>query len=154
MHIPPASFRVTPYGEVDAKALDSLRQNFEIAQLLNVVDQLDACLAEIGGVDNIRDDFLRLHDMAMTLLECSPLTVATSDVDSIWEEALSLPTVTLIEELFDHLDKIASQQRGSVKCLSVWMSGLVYAKALLITDVERFLADAAALGGPSSVGPA
>ncbi|MFL1547413.1 Tn3 family transposase post-transcriptional regulator TnpC [Pseudomonas sp. O39] len=90
MHIPPASFRVTPYGEVDAKALDSLRQNFEIAQLLNVVDQLDACLAEIGGVDNIRDDFLRLHDMAMTLLECSPLTVATSDVDSIWEEAMSL----------------------------------------------------------------
>ena len=75
-------------------------------------------------------------------------------VVAVRTEALSLPTVTLIEELFDHLDKIASQQRGSVKCLSVWMSGLVYAKALLITDVERFLADAAALGGPSSVGPA
>lgn len=57
MHIPPASFRVTPYGEVDAKALDSLRQAYETPQLLNVVDQLDTCLAEIGGVDSIRNDF-------------------------------------------------------------------------------------------------
>ncbi|WP_322617605.1 Tn3 family transposase post-transcriptional regulator TnpC [Pseudomonas sp. BIC9C] len=90
MHIPPASFRVTPYGEVDAKALDALRESYETSQLLNVVDRLDACLSEIGGIGSIREDFLRLHAMAMTVLEGSPLTVTTSDVDSIWEQAMSL----------------------------------------------------------------
>ncbi|MGH8382520.1 Tn3 family transposase post-transcriptional regulator TnpC [Pseudomonas sp.] len=90
MHIPPASFRVTPYGEVDAKALDSLRQDYETSQLLSVVDRLDACLAEIGGIGSIRDNFLRLHAMALTVMEGSPLTVAASDVDSIWEEAMAL----------------------------------------------------------------
>ncbi|NMX53958.1 transposase [Pseudomonas lundensis] len=90
MHIPPASFRVTPYGDVDAKALDSLRASYDISQLLNLVDRLDACLAEIGGVGCIRDDFLHLHAMAMTILEGSPLAVATADVDSIWEKAIAL----------------------------------------------------------------
>ncbi|SEE87437.1 hypothetical protein SAMN04490200_5986 [Pseudomonas proteolytica] len=42
MHIPPASFRVTPYGDVDAKALDSLRASYDISQLLNLVDRLYA----------------------------------------------------------------------------------------------------------------
>ncbi len=90
MHIPPAAFRVTPYGEVDGKALESLREGYDTSQLLNLVDRLDACLAAIGGVGSIRDDFLRLHAMAMTVLEGSPLAVATSDVDSIWEEAMTL----------------------------------------------------------------
>lgn len=72
MHIPPASFRVTPYGDVDTKVLDSLRASYDTAQLLNLVDRLDACLAEIGGVGSIREDFLRLHGMAMTVLEGFP----------------------------------------------------------------------------------
>ena len=90
MHIPPASFRVTPYGDVDTKVLDSLRASYDTAQLLNLVDRLDACLAEIGGVGSIREDFLRLHGMAMKVLEGFPLTVASSDVDSIWEQAMAL----------------------------------------------------------------
>lgn len=53
-------------------------------------DRLDACLAEIGGIGCIRDDFLHLHAMAMTILEGSPLAVATADVDSIWEKAIAL----------------------------------------------------------------
>jgi hypothetical protein len=89
MHIPPAAFRVTPYGDVDAKALDSLRASYDISQLLSLVDRLEACLADIGGGGSIRDDFLRLHAIAMTLLEGSP-AVATSDVDSIWEQAMAL----------------------------------------------------------------
>ncbi|SDU51447.1 Tn3 family transposase post-transcriptional regulator TnpC [Pseudomonas yamanorum] len=90
MHIPPASFRVTPYGEVDVKALKSLRASYETSELHNWVDRLDACLAQIGGIASIRDDFLRLHAMAMTVLEGSSLAVAASDVDSIWEEAIAL----------------------------------------------------------------
>lgn len=38
----------------------------------------------------LRDDFLHLHAMAMTILEGSPLAVATADVDSIWEKAIAL----------------------------------------------------------------
>lgn len=63
MHIPPASFRATPYGDVDAKALDSLRATYDTSQLLSLVDRLDACLATIGGVGSIRDNLLRLHAM-------------------------------------------------------------------------------------------
>lgn len=69
-------------------------------------------------------------------------------------EALSLPTSTLIEDLFNHMDAVGSQRVGSVTRLGVWMLGLVHAKALLSTEVETFLSDAAILGGPSSVGPA
>lgn len=68
-------------------------------------------------------------------------------------EALTLPTATLIEDLFDHLDAVGLQRGSSVTRLGIWMMGLVHAKALLSTEVEMFLADAAALGGPSSVAP-
>lgn len=87
MPIPPASFRVTPYGEVDAKALETLREGYDTSQLLRMVDRLDACLAEIGGIVSIRDDLLRLHAMALTVLEGAPLSIPTADVDSIWEKA-------------------------------------------------------------------
>jgi hypothetical protein len=90
MRIPPASFRVTPYGDVDAKTLDSLRDGYETSQLLNLVDRLDRCLADIGGITSIRNNLLRLHAMALSVLEGSPLTVATNDGDSIWEEAMAL----------------------------------------------------------------
>ncbi|MFL1495548.1 hypothetical protein [Pseudomonas antarctica] len=69
-------------------------------------------------------------------------------------ETLTQPTAILIEGLFDHLDAVVSQHNGSVTRLGVWMCGLVYAKALLSTEAEIFLADAAILGGPSSLGPA
>ncbi|WP_173883034.1 MULTISPECIES: Tn3 family transposase post-transcriptional regulator TnpC [unclassified Pseudomonas] len=87
MHIPPASFRVTPYGEVDAKALETLRERYDTSQVLRMVERLDACLAEIGGIGSIRDDLLRLHAMALTVLEGAPLSIPTADVDSIWQEA-------------------------------------------------------------------
>ncbi|PMV97086.1 MULTISPECIES: Tn3 family transposase post-transcriptional regulator TnpC [unclassified Pseudomonas] len=109
MHIPPASFRVTPYGEVDAKALDSLRASYETSQLINVVDRLDACLAEIGGIGSIRDDLLRLHAMALTVLDGAPLTIPTADVDSIWEEA---------ERLQDELVALSSCLNATYEQLS------------------------------------
>jgi len=41
INIPPASFRLTPYGEVDAVALENLRDSFDTSQLLRLVDRLD-----------------------------------------------------------------------------------------------------------------
>ncbi|MEQ6699816.1 Tn3 family transposase post-transcriptional regulator TnpC [Pseudomonas aeruginosa] len=89
IEIPPASFRVTPYGEVDAVALDRLRDSFDTSQILQLVDQLDACLAELGGVMAVRDELLKLHAMALTLVEGAPLTVPTENA-CIWSEAESL----------------------------------------------------------------
>jgi hypothetical protein len=38
IEIPPASFHITPYGEVDAVALERLREDFDTSQLLRLVD--------------------------------------------------------------------------------------------------------------------
>mgnify|MGYP000536494062 FL=1 len=89
IEIPPATFRVTPYGEVDGVALDKLRASFDTSQLLRLVDQFDACLAELGGVVAVRDELLKLHAMARTLVEGVPLTVPTENA-CIWTEAESL----------------------------------------------------------------
>ncbi|HGM6785244.1 TPA: Tn3 family transposase post-transcriptional regulator TnpC [Pseudomonas aeruginosa] len=87
--IPPASFRVTPYGEVDTTALEQLRDSFDTAQLLRLVDRLDACLAEPGGITALRDELLRLHAMALTLVEGVAPTVPTENA-CIWAEAESV----------------------------------------------------------------
>ncbi|BFN28107.1 hypothetical protein PSCT_04436 [Pseudomonas sp. SCT] len=89
IEIPPASFHITPYGEVDAVALERLREDFDTSQLLQLVDRLDACLADLGGVVAVRDELLRLHAMALTLVEGSALTMPTENA-CIWSEAESL----------------------------------------------------------------
>ena len=87
--IPPASFCVTPYGEVDAAALERLRDSFDTSQLLRLVDRLDACLAELGGIIAVRDELLRLHAMALTIVEGAAPAVPTENA-CVWAEAESL----------------------------------------------------------------
>lgn len=87
--IPPASFRVTPYGEVDACALERLRGSFDTSQLLRLVDRLDTCLADLGGITAMRDELLRLHAMALTIVEDTALTVSAENA-CIWAEAESV----------------------------------------------------------------
>ncbi|WP_177412486.1 Tn3 family transposase post-transcriptional regulator TnpC [Pseudomonas cavernicola] len=87
MHIPPASFRVTPYGEVDAQALKALREHYDTASLLGMVDALDKCLARVGGIDRLRDELIRLHAMAHTAINGAPLSVLPETTGSIWENA-------------------------------------------------------------------
>ncbi|OWK41521.1 hypothetical protein PSOLE_32800 [Pseudomonas oleovorans subsp. oleovorans] len=75
IEIPPPSFRLTPYGEVDATGLDRFQQHFDTSQQLHLVDRLDRCLADIGGTAALRDELLRLHAMSMT-----PVLTPTSRV--------------------------------------------------------------------------
>ena len=89
INVPPASFRVTPYGEVDAVALENLRDGFDTPQLLRLVDRLDACSLEMGGTTAIRDELLRLHAMVLTIVEGIALT-APAESACIWAEAESL----------------------------------------------------------------
>jgi hypothetical protein len=86
--IPPASFRVTPCGEVDAAALEKLRNSFDTSQLLGLVDRLDTSLAELGGMIAIRDELLKLHTMAQALVE-GTLPPVTTEESSAWEVAES-----------------------------------------------------------------
>lgn len=87
--IPPASFCVTPYGEVDAAALEQLRGSFDTSQLLRLVDHLDACLAELKGIATVRDELLRLHAMAITIVEGAAPAIPTENA-CVWAEAESV----------------------------------------------------------------
>lgn len=94
---------------------------------------------------------LRLECLRNVSPGCADL--AGCIVVALRTEVITLPSATLIEDLFDHLDAIAAQHSGSATRLGIWMMGLIHAKVLLSTEVETFLSDAATLGGPSSVGP-
>lgn len=89
INIPPASFRVTPCGEVDIAALDKLRNSFDTSQLLGLVDRLDTSLAEVGGMIAVRDDLLKLHTMAQALVE-GILPPVTTEEFCVWEVAESV----------------------------------------------------------------
>ena len=90
MNIPPASFRVTPYGEVDAEALERLHDDYDTIQLLRLVDGLDLLLKEMNNIGGLRDGLLWVHAMAKTVLDGAALSVSVTEGGSIWEEAESL----------------------------------------------------------------
>ncbi len=95
MELPEPTFRVTPYGDVDARQLEVLRDGFDTASLLRLVDDLDEVQARFKPIGGIRDDLLQLHGMALTVLHGSPLTRPSGD-QNIWEEA-----ETLVDEFRD-----------------------------------------------------
>lgn len=70
-------------------ALENLRDGFDTSQLLRLVDRLDSCLAELGGITAMRDELLNLHAMALTLVEGAVPTVPAENI-RIWEVAESL----------------------------------------------------------------
>jgi hypothetical protein len=80
--------RKTPFGPVNAAALKRLQESFETRRLLDAVDRMDR-LAELVGDSSFREDLLRLHGMAHTIVNNAPKTV-TSGKERIWELAGSL----------------------------------------------------------------
>ena len=89
MDLPGPAFRVTPYGDVDAAQLEKLRNSFDTAALLKLVDELDGFRTRFSSTGGIRDDLLRVHGMAHTVLNGGPLTRPSGDQD-LWEEAEAL----------------------------------------------------------------
>lgn len=69
----------TPHGNVDAGALERLRQTFDTAQLLEAVEQLDAVCAQQCSSEGLHAGALRLHSMMHQLLNDGPMTAAASD---------------------------------------------------------------------------
>jgi hypothetical protein len=81
----------TPYGTVDAGALQLLQQHYDTRVIQQAVDHLDALRAR-SGPEGLRDDLLRLHGMAHSVINGASLAHPTDDltlpeqIDSVIEE--------------------------------------------------------------------
>ncbi|GAB7549081.1 Tn3 family transposase post-transcriptional regulator TnpC [Cupriavidus sp. 8B] len=97
----------TPYGKVDAEALQALRDRFDTTAILRVVDQLDAIRPRCCDPAGLRDDLLRLHGMAHTVINGAALSCSTSG-----------PTfVDQAEALIEELDDWILQLKHAVQAL-------------------------------------
>lgn len=88
MDIPQPRFAVTPYGDVDAAALDNLRQGFDTAVLLELVERLAPMAQRLDRTGGVRDELLHLHRMAHTVINGAKLS--ESSADDLWEVAAGL----------------------------------------------------------------
>ena len=77
----------TPFGEVRAQELEQLRSSFDTRQILAAVDDLDHFCAQWKR--ELRDDLLRVHGMAHTVINDAPLSSVPGE-DSLSETAFSL----------------------------------------------------------------
>ncbi|URF03999.1 Tn3 family transposase post-transcriptional regulator TnpC [Cupriavidus campinensis] len=68
----------TPYGKVDAEALQALQDTFDTTTILRVVDQFDAIRSRCCGPAGLLDDLLRLHSMAHTVINGAALSCSTT----------------------------------------------------------------------------
>ncbi|AJZ56101.1 putative tnpA repressor protein [Paraburkholderia fungorum] len=84
----------TPYGAVDADALQSLQQRYDTLVIQQAVDLFDTIRVRCGP-DGLRDDLLRLHGMAHTVINGASLSYPTDDLTLV-EQA-----DCVIEELED-----------------------------------------------------
>jgi hypothetical protein len=81
----------TPYGKVNADALQTLQETFDTRTILRAVDQFDGIRARCEP-EGLRDDLLRLHGMAHTVINGASLSYAThgptltEQIDAIMEE--------------------------------------------------------------------
>ena len=88
MDIPEPRFAVTPYGDVDAAALDNLRQSFDTTALLELVERLAPIAQRFEKTGGVRDELLRLHRMAHTVINGA--NPSESSADDLWEVAAAL----------------------------------------------------------------
>jgi hypothetical protein len=74
-----AAVTATPYGEVDAAALEALQSGYDTTRMVDAVGRLDEVRASLYGPEGLREDLLRLHRIAHTLVNGAGLTVGTQD---------------------------------------------------------------------------
>ncbi|WP_079437157.1 Tn3 family transposase post-transcriptional regulator TnpC [Zoogloea sp. LCSB751] len=92
MKIPPPNFLTTPYGDVNAAKLDDLQLGYDTIELLRQVEHLEPIMRRLKRSNGIRDDILRLHRMAHTVINGAPLSEPYQE--DLWEAAAAL-----VEEL-------------------------------------------------------
>ncbi|CAE6841508.1 Tn3 family transposase post-transcriptional regulator TnpC [Paraburkholderia aspalathi] len=84
----------TPYGAVAADALNVLERTYDTTRLLAAVGTLDVLRARLSDPGSLRDDLLRLHGMAHTILNGASLTVSSQHE----------PFVDQVSDVIDQLD--------------------------------------------------
>lgn len=97
MEVPKPDFAVTPYGDVDAASLKKLRESFDTASLLELIERLTPIAQRFKSHGGLRDEMLRLHRMAHTVINGANLSEQASE--DLWEVAA---------ELVDELRQMAS----------------------------------------------
>lgn len=113
MEIPTPDFAVTPYGDVDAAALMRLRQDFDTVLLLELVERLTPVAQRFKAHGGLRDDMLRLHRMAHTVINGANLSEPASE--DLWEVAAELidklrQTADMCREIASALQPLADLQ--------------------------------------------
>ncbi|WP_413460483.1 Tn3 family transposase post-transcriptional regulator TnpC [Herbaspirillum huttiense] len=86
----------TAYGLVDNSALKKLQQEFDTSALLTIVDELDQVIDLLRSEDGLRDELLRLHGMAHTVLNGAGLSVPTGE-DSLPE--MVFDTISCVQRI-------------------------------------------------------
>lgn len=104
MKIPEPDFVVTPYGDVDAAALTRLRQDFDTALLLELVERLGPVAQRFKAHGGLRDDMLRLHRMTHSVINGANLSEPASE--DLWEVAAAL--IDELRQTADTCQEIAS----------------------------------------------
>ena len=89
-----AAVTATAYGEVDAAALEALESSYNTSRMLDVVGTLDRVRVALYDPEGLRDDLLRLHGMAHTILNGASLMVGAQDD----------PFVDQVSDVLDQID--------------------------------------------------
>lgn len=119
MDLPRPTFAVTPYGDVDAATLESLRAEFDTRSLLECATAIEPLSARLSKTGGVRDELLRLHRMANTVINAASLCEPAGPTD-LWE---------LARDLCDELDDWANRLQA--------ISAAVRPLARLQPDHER-----------------
>lgn len=90
-----AAVTTTPYGEVDAAALETLQSGYDTTRMLAAVSRLDAVRISLYDPQGLRDDLLRLHRIAHMLVNGAGLTVGSQDRSF----------VDLLSDVIDQIDQ-------------------------------------------------
>lgn len=90
-----AAVTATPYGEVDAAALEALESGYDTTRILDAVGTLDEVRISLYDPEGLRDDLLHLHSIAHTLVNGAGLTVGAQDE----------PFVDQVSDVIDQIDQ-------------------------------------------------
>lgn len=90
-----AAVTATPYGEVDAAALEALGSSYDTTRMLAAVSSLDAVRISLYDPEGLRDGLLRLHSIAHTLINGANLSVTAQDE----------PFVDQVSDVIDQIDQ-------------------------------------------------
>jgi hypothetical protein len=94
-----AAVSATPYGEMDATALEALESGYDTTRILDAVGTLDELRNGLYDPEGLRDDLLRLHSIAHTLVNGTGLTVGAQDQ----------PFVDQVSDVIDQIDQYVAE---------------------------------------------